>query len=92
MVKVLAQDLVKDQKFHSAYGYAKSTHSECLRSSLKEIMRKDPALVFVMKGKNREDPTLVSKAFSKAHEGKGVVQHSGGGLDAAWFHQMAEYL
>ena len=63
MVKALAQGLVKDQKFHSAYGYAKSTHSECLRSSLEEIMRKDPALVFVMKGKNREDPTLMSKAF-----------------------------
>ena len=63
MVKVLAQGLDKDQKFHPAYGYAKSTHSEYLHSSLEEITGKDPALAFAMKGKNREDPTLVPNAL-----------------------------
>ena len=63
MVKASAQDLIKDRTLCSAYGYCKRTHSEFLRSSLDRIMRKDPALVDAMKGKNRVDFSRVSKAL-----------------------------
>ena len=55
MVKALAQVLV-NQKFHSAHEYAKRTHPEYLCSFLEEIMRKDPALVFVMNGEIEKNP------------------------------------
>ena len=62
--KALAQGLANNhEQLCSAYGYYNTMLSENLCSALVRLMKKDPALMEVMKGRNRSNPVLVANAL-----------------------------
>ena len=64
LVKALAVELVQDRvKFRSVWGHCTHKGSEILRNHLDRLIRKDPALVNVMKDRNQADPDLVTAAL-----------------------------
>ena len=64
LVKALAQGLVNDrEQLHSAYGCCNATSSEHLCSTLVRLMKKDPALMEAIRGRNRSNPALVANAL-----------------------------
>ena len=64
LAKALAQGLVNDrEQLRSTYGYCNATSSESLCSALVRLMKKDYALMEVMKGINQSNPALVANTL-----------------------------
>ena len=65
LVKDLAVELVNDRvHFRSCYGICEFTGTQDLLNSLRYLMRKDQALVDVMKHRNRANVVFVERALS----------------------------